>query len=70
MDRATESFIDAIYYHEMYNSEACWRVNRDVDRGLKKLKSNTAKINALKENIRMRVLGLGWIDLSTPWSKK
>ena len=69
MDRATESFIDAIYYHEMYNSEACWRVNRDVDRGLKNLKSNTAKINALKENIRMRVLGLGWTDLSTPWSK-
>ena len=69
MDCATESFIDAIYYHEMYNSEACWRVSRDVDRGLKKLKSNTAKINALKENIRMRVLGLGWRDLSTPWSK-
>ena len=23
MDRATESFIDAIYYHEMYDSDAC-----------------------------------------------
>ena len=40
-----------------------------MDRELKKLKSKSAKLNGLKENIRMRVVGLGWKDLATAWSK-
>ena len=49
MDCATESFIDDIYYHEMYNSDTCWKLNCDVDREMKRLKSNTARINGLKK---------------------
>ena len=51
LDSATESCIDAIYYHEMYHSDACWRTNREVDRESKKLTSKSAKLNGLKENI-------------------
>ena len=40
-----------------------------VDKELDKLTSKNAKLNALKENICMRVLGLGWKDLATLWSK-
>ena len=69
MDRASESYIDAIYYHEMFHSNACWKTSSMVDRELKKIRSKSAKLNALKENIRMRVLGLGWKDLATPWSR-
>ena len=69
MDKATESYIDAIYYHEMYKSVARWKTISEVKRELKKLKSKTAKLNALKENIRMRVIGFGWKDFATPWSK-
>ena len=40
-----------------------------MDRELKRLNSKSAKLDGLKENIRMRVLGLGWTDLHTAWSK-
>ena len=40
-----------------------------VNYELGKLTSKTSKIDALKENIRMRVLGLGWSDMATPWSR-
>ena len=69
LDRASESYIDAIYYHEMFHFNACWKTSSMVDRELKKIRSKSAKLNALKENIRIRVLGLGWKDLATPWSR-
>ena len=53
----------------MYHSLACWKTAAIVDRELKNLTSKTAKVYALKENIRMRVLGLGWNDLAITWSK-
>ena len=58
-----------VYYLEMFNSQACWRTSGQVDRELKRLNSKSAKLDGLKENIRMRVLGLGWKDLHTAWSK-
>ena len=58
-ERASEAYIDGIYYHEMVNSQACWKTSAQVDRELKKLKSKSAKLDGLKENIRMCVLGLG-----------
>ena len=33
-----------------------------------KLKSKTAKLDAVKEQIKIRVLGFGWDDLHIPWS--
>ncbi len=41
----------------------------DLDKELRKVKSKSAKLDALKESIRMRVIGIGWEHLSTPWSK-
>ena len=66
---AREEHIDALYYYAMFSSAACWKTAAAVDRELAKLKSVSARLEALKENIRMRVDGLGWDDLSTPWSK-
>ena len=40
-----------------------------VDREMKNLNSKPSKIIALKENIMMRVIGLGKEDRSTHWSK-
>jgi hypothetical protein len=69
MAKGQEAFIDALYYHEMYHSPACWKTAAAVDRELAKLTSKTSQLDALKENIRMRVIGLGWPDLETAWSK-
>ena len=53
----------------MFGSAACWMTVPSVDRELRKLQSKSSKITALKDNIRIRVLGLGWVDLATPWSR-
>ena len=68
MAKSSENFIDALYYHEMYGSAACWMSSRAVDNELKKIKSKSAKLEALKENIRIRTIGLGWKDLAITWS--
>ena len=38
----------------------------EMEKELEKLKSKSAKLAALKEQVRIRVLGLGWADLATP----
>ncbi len=65
---ASELYIDALYYHEMFHSASCWK-QTDVRSELGNLKNKSTKLDALKENIKMRVIGLGWEDLRTPWSK-
>ena len=40
-----------------------------AERELAKLNSKSAQLAVLKEQIRIRTLGLGWADLTTPWSK-
>ena len=68
-EKATQHLIDCLYYHDMYNSVRRWKTAEEVDEMLGKLRSKTAKLEELKEQIRMRVLGLGWEDLHHPWSK-
>ncbi len=47
----------------MYHSDVCWKSKQSiVGKMLGRLKSESAKIKALKENIRMHVIGLGWIN--------
>jgi hypothetical protein len=68
LDGATKSYIDKLHYREMHGSPACWKNCRQVDAELKKLESEYAKKEALKDQIRIRVLGLGWDDCHHPWS--
>ena len=70
LQACTESHIDAIYYFEKWSSAARWRSPQQMHKELSKLSSRTRKLEELKEQIRIRVLGLGWSDLATPWSKE
>ena len=70
LENATEDFIEALYYHQMYFSPACWKVDpRCVARELRKLSSESAKYHALKENIMIRVKGFNWEWCRHQWSK-
>jgi hypothetical protein len=63
-------YIEGMYYRKMYNSATCLKGDvRLVDRELKKLTSDTARYDALKENIMIRVKGLGWDWCQHAWSK-
>ena len=66
---ATEQYVDKLYYHEKWGSAACWKTVAVAERELEKCSSKSAKLDALKEQIKIRTLGLGWADLTTPWSK-
>ena len=76
LEKATENAIDAHYYHNMWASAACIKGDkRRVSRELKKLTSESAMVHLLKENIRIRVVGMGYgkgntPDYTTVWSKK
>ena len=53
----------------MYRSDACWKTVREVSNGVKVLKTKKDKYEALKENIKIRVIGFGWDQFHQAWSK-
>ena len=48
MTKASESFIDVLYYHEMYGSALCWMSVPSIDRELRNIQSKSSKVIALK----------------------
>jgi hypothetical protein len=70
MEKATEELIEAMYYYAMYSLAACWKDNVRIDDSeLKKITSETARYDALKENIMIQVKGFGWDWCKHAWSK-
>ena len=61
-------YIDALYYNDMFYYAACWDTTAAFYRELKNMNRNSYKLLALKDNIRTRVIGLGWEDLIMHWS--
>ncbi len=71
LEKAKEDLVEASYYWEMYHSDICWKGKQSiVGKMLGRLKLESAKIEALKENIRMRVIGLGWKQFAITWSHR
>jgi hypothetical protein len=61
LEKAKEDLVEASYFWDMYHSVVCWKGKQSiVGKMLSGLKLESAKIKALKENIRMHVIGLGW----------
>jgi hypothetical protein len=62
LEKAKEDLIEASYYWDMFHSEVlCWKGKLSiVTKMLGRLKSVSAQTEALKDNIRMRVIGLEW----------
>ena len=71
LGKAEEALVEASYYWDMYFSDVCWKGKQSIVKTmLARLRSESAKVEALKENIRMRVLGLGWKQFAITWSQK
>ena len=66
--KASEEYIDGIYYFNMYFSMACWKSAREVNNGLKNLNTKKEKLESIKENFRIREKGLGWVQFHQSWS--
>ena len=55
----------------MFHSKVCWKGKQSVvQKMFGRLKVESAKLEALKENIRMRVIRLGWKQFTITWSYK
>ena len=43
LQKATENYIEGVYYNRMYRSDACWKTVCEVSNGVKKLKTKKDK---------------------------
>ena len=53
----------------MANSLAFWKTKTIAKKEYKNLSSNTAKLNAVKEQLGIHIIGFSWKDLHHSWSK-
>ena len=66
---ATNTYMQAILLMETYHSEVGWKTIKDAKKQYSKHSSENSKLEAVKEQITIRVKGFGWDFLSYPWSK-
>ena len=69
LGKAQEEFIVAIYFYEQYHSPRCWVTTEKAMQEYGKIKSDAQKLKAVKEQILIRYLGLGWEKAHHPWSQ-
>ena len=69
LDDAQEDHIVAIYFYEQFHSERCWHTVEKAKYEYKELKVETKRRAAVKEQILIRLLGLGWVDAHHAWSQ-
>jgi hypothetical protein len=69
IDSIESEYIVAIYFHEQYHSPRCWKTVDIAQQEYEKLKSKTKKMEAVKEQILIRLNGLGWEKAHHPWSR-
>ena len=67
---AQDTLIDAMYLKQQYNSPCCWLAEKQAFEEFEKLRYKKDRMAAVKEQILMRYLGLGWVEAHHPWSKK
>ena len=68
LEEAEDKYIECVIYHRMWNSEACWKTVADVTAGLRRVLTKYGIMAALKDNIRIRWKGLGWMECETRWT--
>ena len=66
---AHHEYANTLTYIKIYHLSVCQKTSANIQKEFSKLTSATTKKDAMKEQIRIRVLGFGWDDLYHPWSK-
>ena len=70
IDITQEEHIVAMEFWEQYHSPHCWTTASMAMSVYNQLKSETARLNAVKEQILICYLGLGWEDAHHSWSSQ
>jgi hypothetical protein len=69
LDQRQGDYTVAIYFYEQYHLSRCWLTIIKADENYKKLGSEGKQLKAIKEQLLMRSLGLGWNEADHAWSK-
>jgi len=69
-DITQEEYIVAIEFWEQYHSPHSWTTAIIAISVYDQMKSETARLNAVKKQILICYLGLGWKDAHQPWLSK
>ena len=64
-----KEYVNALTYTDMFHSPACWKTMAEAKRLFHSLSSKASKLEAVKEQIRICVVGFGWKDLHHAWSE-
>ena len=71
LEKAEEAYIDASCYDfQQFNSPRCWSTIPKARKEYKKLTTKKDKLYYVKEQIKIRHLGLGWEKAHYAWSSK
>ncbi len=71
LEKAKEDLVETSYDWEMYHCDVCWKgMQSIVGKMLGRLKLESAKLEALKENIRICVISLRWKQFTITWSHR
>jgi len=66
---ATEEYVVAIYFYEQHHLPRCWNSVEEATSTYARLASETARLAAVKEQILIRYLELGWVQAHHAWSE-
>ena len=69
LEKASDQFIKALVLRQMWDSDAACKTVDDVTNRLQLLKYKKDKMAMLTDNIEIRVVGFGWQEFRTEWSK-
>eukprot|EP00957_Ditylum_brightwellii_P154557 11763066-Ditylum_brightwellii.AAC.1 len=69
MENASDEYIEAMIYCQLWDSDSACKTVADVIRYMMTLKYKKDKLQMLKDNTQMCVLGMGWKQFKTQWSK-
>ncbi len=68
LDNTQEEYIIAIYFFEQYHSQWAWMTVKEATEIYSRLPNEAQQLKAVKEQILICYLGLGWNEAHHPWS--
>jgi len=69
LDDKGSNFLENLYLWEQWHHEKCWQTVEEATEQYNALTSKSAKLRAVKDQLLIRYLGLGWVEAYHPWSQ-
>jgi hypothetical protein len=68
LDDKGSNFLENLYLWDQWHHEKCWHTEAEANEQYNALTSKCAKLRAVKDQLLIRYLGLGWTEAYHAWS--